>query len=215
MAVSILSTAGVRNETTRNNHRFSLVFNGLDEILNRAKNSNLALVREKYAGLESAFQKTGWSVAQTLELSLMSVNIPNIEIETEDIRRFNDGFRVPTKFAIPGDMGVTFYDYVNGSPTAILEAWRALCGDKRSGAIGFKEDYALPAANFFLYGPQASAAEDLDDYWIERWEIINLYPRTVEVGEHTYDGGVRKVTAQFALDNLYLIESRGRPALRA
>lgn len=211
---NLLSTGGVRNETTRNSHRFSLVFNGLDTVLDRAKNSNLALVREKYNGLNSAFQKTGWTVAQTLELSLLSVTIPNIEIEMEDIHRFNDSFKALTKFAPVTEMTVQFYDYINGSPTAIIEAWRALCGDKRSGAIGFKEDYALSEANFFLYGPQAPAEEFPTPF--ETWVVINLYPKSIDIGEHSYEGGgVRKITCQFLFDNLYLKESIGRPALRA
>jgi len=214
MSVNILGTTGVRSETTRNAHRFSLVFNGLDQVLDRAKNSNLALVREKYNGLQSAFQKTGWTVSQTLELSLLSVNVPNIKIAMEDIHRFNDSFKALTKFEPVTEMQVTFYDYVNGSPTAILEAWRALCGDKRSGAIGFKEDYALPEANFYLYGPQAPAEEFPTP--IEEWSIINLYPSSVEPGEHSYEGsGVRKLTAQFLFDNIYLKRSIGRPPLRA
>lgn len=213
---NILSTVPVRTETTRNSHRFSLVFSGLEAVLDRAKNSNLELVRQKYEGLKSAFLKTGYTVEQTLEVSLHSVTIPNIELEFEDIHRFNDSFKALTKFAPVTEMQVMFYDYVNGSATAILEAWRALCGDKRSGALGFKEDYALSEANFYLYGPQAPAQDDLNSAWLERWVIINLYPKSVDTGEHSFEGGgVRKVTSQFLFDNIYLIESKGRPPLRA
>lgn len=191
-------------------NRFSLVFNGLNDVLARAANSPIAGIRERYQAVAPAFARPGWNTQQILELSLHSVAVPNVVIAHEDIHRFNDSTKQLTKFEPMEMMNVTFYDYINGSATAIIEAWKALCGDKKTGAIGFKEDYILPTASFFDYGPNAPA-EDVPTAYAE-FRMVNLYPASLALGEHSYEqGGTRKIQCQFAMDNLYPIFMKGRP----
>lgn len=204
----LYQTAAIRNEQLIMQNRFSLIFNGLDAVLDRAKNSPIAAIRERYAAVEPAFARGNFTRAETLELGLLSVSIPQIAIGEEDVHRFNDSIKALTKFEPVTEMSVTFYDYINGSASAILQAWNALLGDKKTGAIGFKSDYALPSASFNIYGPQAPAEEEPTIF--QEYQIVNLYPKTIELGEHSYaNGESRKVTVQFLWDNLYPTAMQG------
>lgn len=205
----IYQTAANTKSQTKQSHRYTLQFNGLDAVMNRAKNSPLQAVRNRYTALEPAFLRAGWSLAETLELGLLSVQVPQIQIASEDVHRFNDSFKQLTKFEPIQEFQVVFYDFVNGSASAIINAWWALCGEKGTGAIGYKEDYLLESARFKSFGPQAPA-EDVpvahDEY-----DVISLYPTNVDLGEHSYENGaVRRVTCSFVCDNFVPIAARPR-----
>jgi hypothetical protein len=203
---NILSLNGVRNEQTKNTNRWSLKFTGLDRVMENVKTK--AETRNK--ATSPAFLSTSFpNVKQSLELSLLSVTWPKIEIERQDIYRFNDSIKAVTKFAPMAEMQVVFYDYINGSASAIMYAWQGLVGDKRSGAIGFKEDYICDA-ELYMYGPQAPGQTEPTFY--EKHQIVNMYPVDIDLGEHSYEGGeARKVTVLFALDNFYPLEYKNRP----
>lgn len=202
----ILRVSAIRNEQTKQTHRFTLRFKGLNRVLDRAKNSPLEAVRNRYNALAPAFEKPGWTVEQTLELGLLSVQVPNVMIAYEDVHRFNDSHKQLTKFEPTDEMSVVFYDYINGSASAIIGAWWALCGEKNTGAIGYKEDYVLPEASFIAFGPQAPAEDNPIKH--DEYAIVNLAPRSVDLGEHSYENGaVRRVTCNFLFDNIYPVQA--------
>lgn len=211
--MNVLRTYTISKETTRNTNRFTLVFgNRLTTIIQNAQYYTGG-VRDRYLGLKDALNFPNISIDKTLELSLFSVSLPQIELQTTDIFKFNDSYKSITKFSPTGDMAVSFYDYVSGSASAIMLLWHGLCGDKKTGAIGYKEDYVIPEADFYVFGPDAPAFETLDpSVPIEHHKIINLYPRSIEMGEHSFESGdVRKVTVQFVFDNIYPVSYRGMP----
>ena len=83
------------------------------------------------------------------------------------------------------EMSISFYDYVNGSASAIMQLWHAFVGDKRTGAIGFKEDFVLRQAFFYVYGPDApgyqvsetgapAEGEVREVPWLQKYEIWNF-----------------------------------------
>lgn len=215
---NILSLTEVRNEQTRNTNRFTLRFYGLDNIINAAATSPFAAVRRRYDALreallaESQKDNVTTGLQETLELSLLSLTWPKIEVERQDIFRFNDSIKAVTKFAPMTEMNTVFYDYVNGSASALMYMWHGLVGDKTTGAIGYKQDY-VTRAEIRVYGPIAPgvAKENLEDECIEIHELTNLYPVDVDLGEHSYEGGeARKVTCQFAYDNFFPVMYKGR-----
>jgi len=211
--MNVLRTYSVSKETTRNTNRFTLVFgNALTTIINNAQ-FYVGGVGERYQGLKSALKFPNISIDKTLELSLLSVSIPSIELDTQDVFKFNDSYKSITKFAPTNEMAITFYDYVSGSASAIMLIWHALCGDKKTGAIGYKEDYVIPECDFFVFGPDAPAFENLDpSIPIEQHRIINLYPKNIELGEHSFESGeIRKVTVNFLFDNIYPVAYKGIP----
>lgn len=201
----------VYNEQTINTNRFSLRFIGLtDLLLNKAPISPLFGVQTFYNAVKNAL---GGDPATSVEISLIKSNLPLPKLEVAEIPRFNDQFKTVTKFA-PMDMfNVDFVDYVNGSTSAIMQLWRAFVGDKRTGAIGFKQDYVLPIANFYVYGPDAPGYSDeyCDEHggppYLQKYEIVNLYPVNVNMPDHDAAAGeFRKVNVEFACDNIYPAE---------
>ena len=212
---NLFQIRNIQNSQTRNQNRFTLRFNNLDSILDKAKNHRLSGVVDRYNAVKNVIYKGDFTLAQTLELSLLTCSVPNIQIETQRIKRFNDSVAATTMFAEPEDMTVTFYDYVNGSASAIMLLWQALVGDKKTGALGFKEDFILRTAHLFMYGPDAPGYSDteLASKYLEKHEVINIFPKGVNLGEHTYESGeARRVEVTFSIDNIYPVEYKGYDA---
>jgi len=205
-ANSLLRTQTVRKEQPITSNRYSLAFTGLDVLLERAYSSGgNGLDSTVYNRVKKAFEiefAGTTSPEKMLELALLSVTIPPVEVDAEDLSRFNDSTRVLTKFSPMGDVSCTFYDYINGSATAILIAWQTLVANKRTGAIGWKEDYILEDALFQIFGPDAP--QEVNPTVYQEFAVKNLYPRTIDFGEHNYEtGAIRRVTVNFIIDNFY------------
>lgn len=219
--MNIFQISQIRNKQTINANRWTLEFIGLDAMLRAASTSFLPWIRERYTAVKDALGRTSEDIGISLQLSLFSATIPPVNIETVDIARFNDSIKAVTKFAAMEDMTVNFYDYVNGSASAIMQLWHAFVGDKKTGAIGFKEDFVLPRAFFYVYGPDApgynvvSGAEPDEAKlevrevpWLQKYEIWNIFPKNVNIGEHGDNAEPRKVTCTFAIDNFFPIGIR-------
>lgn len=223
---NVFQIRNIINEQTINLNRFSIFFKGLDSLLTNAENNHPSpTIRDRVAMLNSVWKgKEGFiSTPQTmLEVSLLSASIPGIKMSTQSIARFNDAIKAVTKFEEIAEMSTVFYDYVNGSASSIMQAWNCLVGDKSTGAIGFKQDYILPEAYFFVYGPDAPAymSEPSDRQYagsgltdpngipyLQKYEIWNLFPTGIELGEHSAESGdARKITSPFQMDNIFPVD---------
>lgn len=205
MAGNIFQIKKINNQQTINGNRFSIRFENLDNMLRRAQNSELLPhLQERYAAVQGAL---GGEIAESLELSLLSAQFPSVGIEVVSIPHFNDFVKATTKFTEMEDMEITFIDYVNGSASAIMQLWHAFVGDKKTGAMGFKQDFVLPRASFMVYGPDAPGydVESSGDIpYLQKYVMVNVFPKTVNLGEHSSESAeARKVICTFALDNIY------------
>jgi hypothetical protein len=128
---NIFQTAAIKSKTPRMSHRFSLRFDGLQTIMSLAqlrkdtyKVGGTATGNNRYGFLSPAFatgSEIGAStIADLLELSLLSVSVPSNEMETVEISRFHDTVKHISKFSTMADMEVSFYDYISGSASAIM-----------------------------------------------------------------------------------------------
>ena len=204
---NLFQISRVRYKTPRMSHRFSLQFTGLAKIIELA---NARVDKYKISGTDTAKNRYGWlnsalsdNPQQDLELALVSCNLPATEMEVVEASRFHDSARHITKFQTQGDMECTFYDYISGSASALMFIWQGLVGDRRTGAISYKYEYALPLAKLIEYGPTAPAEGDTPVPLAEH-AVVNLYPKTVNLGEHSYESAqIRKVTVTFACDNIF------------
>lgn len=210
---NIFQTAQIKSKTPRMSHRYSLKFDGLSDVLGLAQLrrdtytstvANLTEAKNRYQHLAPAFDSANVTrIAEQLELSLLSVSLPSNEMETVEVSRFHDTVKHISKFSSMPDMEVSFYDYVQGSASAIMSVWHSMVGDRRSGAISYKSEYVLPIARLIEYGPTAPAEGD-NPTPIAEHAIINLYPKSVNLGEHSYETAeVRKVQVTFAVDNVF------------
>jgi hypothetical protein len=206
----------VNYKTPRMSHRYSLRFEGLDAVINRAQLGTLTnlitgvIDGNIFSRLQQAAGSTGTEMSTNLELSLLSVSVPAIEMETVEISRFHDTAKHIAKFTTMGDMNVTFYDYVDGSASAILFIWQSLVGDKRTGAISYKGEYVLSSARLVEYGPKAPAEANQSEYILAEHMMVNIYPKSIELGEHSYESAeVRKIQVTFSIDNIYPLYYKG------
>jgi hypothetical protein len=213
---SLFQIGTVNFKTPRMSHRYSLRFEGLDAVIARAQASQLTLIDSGtvtgniFTRLSPAAGGTGATMSRNLELSLLSVTVPPIEMETVEISRFHDTSKHISKFTTMGDMNVTFYDYVDGSASAVLYIWQSLVGDKRTGAISYKGEYILAGARLTEYGPKAPAQGEGEEYILAEHQMVNIYPKSIDIGEHSYEGAeVRKVQVTFSIDNIYPVYYRG------
>lgn len=236
IADNIFQIRSITNAQTINTNRFSIRFEGLTTKLINTGAADSALgdrrpdLQDKYNILKDAWDNAprafevndGFTTSTTvledvLEISLFSASVPNVQIETQTLNRFNDGVKAPTRFAEMEDFTISFYDYVNGSASAAIQYWQAFVGNKHTGAIGFKTDYILPEAYFYMYGPDAPGSSDSNEArkrWIQAYSLVNIYPKQVNLGEHTMEGGeARKVEVIFNLDNIYPVGARSYVAL--
>ena len=194
----------INQKQTINSNRWSIRFVGLRDLLAKASRTNAQpWIQNRYDAVKEAF---GSDPSTELELSLFNVTLPSVSIDTVAIPRFNDTIKAVTKFTEMEDLTINFYDYVEGSASAIMQMWHAFVGDKSTGAIGFKRDFVLRAAQFFVYGPDApgyNVASSADIPWLQRYELVNLFPKAVKLGEHGDGAEPRKVEVTFAVDNVY------------
>lgn len=219
--MNIFQIAQIRNKQTINKNRFSIEFIGLDTMLRAAQNSYLPWIRERYEAVESALGQGSEDIGISLQLSLQNVSLPSITLGTQEIDHFNDVIRAVTKFDVLDELSINFMDYVGGSASAIMQLWHAFVGDKKTGAIGFKEDYTLPRAFFYVYGPDAPGYNVVDGEpdegrlevdevpWLQKYEIWNLFPSAVNLGEHSAgDAEAREVECTFIIDNIFPVGIR-------
>jgi len=220
--MNIFQIAQIRNKQTINKNRWTLEFIGLNSMLRAAKSSYLPWIRERYNAVEAALGNNTEDIGISLQISLTKFTVPKVSLASQDINRFNDSIKAITKFEVMEPLNVSFYDYVGGSASAIMQLWHGFVGDKKTGAIGFKEDFVLPRAFFYVYGPDApgynvvegaepdaSKLEVKEVPWLQKYEIWNLFPSSVELGEHTNeDANAREVSCTFIIDNFFPVGIR-------
>ena len=211
MGKNIFQTRRVNNQQTINSNRFSIRFTNLHSFLARAATSSLLPhLQKRYNATLGAL---GGDMAESLELGLISSNFPTISVEVVNIPKFNDWVKAVTKFSEMETFDITFMDYVNGSASAIMQLWHAFVGDKETGAMGFKQDFVLPNAEFFVYGPDAPGYDvdsSADIPYLQKYALVNLFPKSVNLGEHSAESAEpRKVVCSMEVDNVYPVQING------
>ena len=222
MATNIFDTRNILKQTPKMGNRFLLTADKtqLDAIINKSKLRKLSNfaggTSSVFGNPNSSAGTTGTSTAtntgrpaDVLNLSLLSCTIPAFEFEAGDVNRFNDTVKHITKFSAVNDMNSTFYDYINGSATSIMLAWQSCVGFKLTGEIGYKSQYVCDM-DLYVYGPNRpgyrvnseKTSTDLEEYeTLMQFKIINAYPRSVDIGDFSYDSAeIKKVTVQFSYD---------------
>lgn len=164
-----------------------------------------------YTGGDSSIYGTQGAAGKTsndiLNLSLLSCTIPAFEFEAAELNHFQDTVKHITKFSTSNDISAVYYDYINGSATAIMLAWQSRLGFKLTGEIGYKSQYVCDM-DLYVYGPnrpgyrtQESEGDSSSNEALMQFKIFNAYPRSVDIGEFSYDNTeIKKVTVQFGYD---------------
>ena len=212
MATNIFDTRNIIKETPKTGNRFLLTPDSttMNQIITRSPLYRLLSTTASTTDVNMIFRGnsadsgtgTTSGVRDVLNLSLLSATIPAFEFETGDINHFNDGVKHLTKFSANNDMTTAFYDYINGSSTSIMLAWQSMVGFKLTGEMGYKEDYVCDM-DLYIFGPNRPGITetDLKDQALMQYKILNAWPRSVDVGEFSYDNAeIKRVQVQFAYD---------------
>ena len=212
MANNIFDTRNIIKETPKVGNRFLLTADptALGEIIINSplyrllKIKNSSTFKKVFFGDGSAGNANG--ATTVLDLSLLNATIPAFEFETGELNHFNDTVKHLTKFSATNDMSASFYDYINGSSTTIMLAWQSAVGFKLTGEMGYKEDYVCDM-DLYVYGPNrpglspTSGSDTASSGALMQYKILNAWPRSVDVGEFSYDSAeIKKVSIQFAYD---------------
>jgi hypothetical protein len=212
MSNNIFDTRNIIKETPKVGNRFLLTASPtrLNEIILNSplykllcSTSTPTQVAQVFGGVMSG-NMGETSMSQVLDLSLLSCTIPSFEFESTELNHFNDTVKHLSKFSTINDMSATFYDYINGSSTMIMLAWQSRVGFKLTGEMGYKDDYVCDM-DLHLYGPNRPGVILEDENYgsgsLTQYKILNAWPRSVEVGDFSYDGAeIKKVTVQFSYD---------------
>ena len=213
---NIFDTRNIIKETPKTGNRFLLSIDStsLGKIITGSPLYNLlcatsteAKIRQVFGGLMTATGNdsvTGTDLSTVLDLSLLSCTIPSFEFESVELNHFNDSVKHLSKFSAINDISVTFYDYINGSSTMIMLAWQSMVGFKLTGEMGYKEDYVCDM-DLHLYGPNrpglTSSSDSSANGSLTQYKILNAWPRSVDIGDFSYDGAeIKKVIVQFSYD---------------
>ena len=206
MATNIFDTRNIIKETPKTGNRFLLTPDSttiktivesspLYVLLNKTSSTHINAIFKGNSSVPSA-------TTDVLNLSLLSATIPAFEFETGDINHFNDGVKHLTKFSANNDMSTAFYDYINGSATTIMLAWQSMVGFKLTGEMGYKEDYVCDM-DLYVFGPNRPGISEtnIQDEALMQYKILNAWPRSVDVGEFSYDNAeIKRVQVQCAYD---------------
>jgi hypothetical protein len=210
-ANNIFDTRNIIKETPKTGNRFLLTADST-KLLTIVQGSPLYKLLCSTSGQDNAKMifggvtstLSGTNIKSVLDLSLLSCTIPSFEFESTDLNHFNDSVKHLSKFSANNDMSATFYDYINGSSTSIMLAWQSAVGFKLTGQMGYKDDYVCDM-DLYLYGPNrpgyVATTDSAENGAIMQYKILNAWPRSVDVGEFSYDGAeIKKVTVQFSYD---------------
>jgi hypothetical protein len=212
MSNNIFDTRNIIKETPKVGNRFLLTVNATT-LASIVINSPLykLLAKTSFNSLSTVFNgggATNNAISDVLNLSLLSCTIPAFEFEAAELNHFNDTVKHLSKFTAVTDVSATYYDYINGSATSIMLAWQSMVGFKLTGEMGYKEDYVCDM-DLFIYGPNrpgitptgSGNADQPGEEALMQYRILNAWPRSVDVGEFSYDSAeIKKVTVQFGYD---------------
>ena len=227
-STNIFDTRHIIKQTPKLGNRFLLTADAtqLNNIIN-GKNGDTSPSFEKQPKLRRLNKFTGGNddivystnPTQVLNLSLISCTIPAFEFETGDVNRFNDTIKHITKFSPINDMSSSFYDYINGSSTAIMLAWQSVIGFKLTGEINYKSKYVCDL-DLFVYGPNRpgykmsndnNSTDSVEKDLIMQFKIFNAFPRSIDIGDFSYDNAeIKKVNVQFGYDMIVPVKNNTR-----
>jgi hypothetical protein len=212
MANNIFDTRNIIKETPKVGNRFLLTADStrlgtivsgspLFKLLQATSKDHINLAVK---GNANAIDTDGSAYSTVLNLSLLSCTVPAFEFEAGELNHFNDSVKHLSKFSANNDMSATFYDYINGSSTTVMLAWQSMVGFKLTGEMGYKEDYVCDL-DLYVYGPNRPGIvyndDSADKNALMQYKILNAWPRSVDIGDFSYDGAeIKKVIVQFTYD---------------
>lgn len=135
-----------------------------------------------------------------LRLSCKSVTLPNIAVESVDIHRMHNKYRVAGSKVTYGDVNLVFYDFVDNKASQKLLEWHKQVYSIDTSLMGFPAQYKRNLT-LLEYGPDHSV--------VESWIFVGAWPKDISRAGLKWDDsqGVQELTVVLTIDEAKLILS--------
>lgn len=168
---SILSITNVFDKEQKRKNRWSLRFNGVP-VFNDLDPLNGQPTPTSNVRVMSAAE------IADLELSLLTAARPNVSVGEVEFHRLNEKYYYPEGKATYQPMEVSFYDTIGLNAGKFLYDWFRAVFDFKTGAVGYKKAFVAEGILMML---------DPKGVVIERWNLVNCWPTTVNFNELSYE----------------------------
>lgn len=168
---SILSITNVFDKEQKRKNRWSLRFNGIP-VFNDPDPFNGQPTPTANVRVMSAAE------IADLELSLSTASRPNVGIGEVEFHRLNEKYYYPAGKAEYQPMEIAFYDTIGLNAGKFVYDWFRAVFDYKTGAVGYKKAFVAEGILVML-DPKGVA--------IERWNLVNCWPTTVNFNELSYE----------------------------
>ena len=138
-----------------------------------------------------------------LRLTCKSANIPDINIDKQEIHRMHNLYKVAAAKVTYGDFTCSFYDFVDNKASAALDTWHKQVYNRDTSLMGFPADYKQNLT-LLVYGPDHSV--------VESWLLVGAWPSDIKRSstlDWTDNGKPIEVNVTFHIDEAKLILSSG------
>jgi len=158
-------------------------------------------------GDSTGFAAAGPEEHSGLMIALDTAKRPSYDLESTEVKRYNERSYYAGVPAGDKTMPCDFYDYINdasgsdagGSAGQILYRWYNVSYNLDFGSTGFKQDYAT-TADLYLLDPHGKQ--------IEHWHFTNFWLKSIEYGELGFSStDIVKITTTFQYDKAKLLTS--------
>lgn len=106
-----------------------------------------------------------------LRLACNSISLPTIDVDSKEIHRMHNLYKVAGAKVKYGDITVKFYDFVDNKVGKSLDEWHRLVYNIDSSLMGFPSDYKKNC-EIIMYGPDHSI--------VEQWVLVGAWPKSVK-----------------------------------
>lgn len=139
--------------------------------------------------------------SEHIRLCCTNAGIPNLTIDPVDLKHGNEIIHVAgqPKFT---NSSIKVYDTIGSNMANMLQSWFWRIFNPETHLMGLVTSYKTDA-QLYLYSPDASV--------IRCWDLIGVFPTSLNFGEMSSDGGggVQQITMELSVDRSILRTVKG------
>ena len=190
------------------NANFQPVMNNHFEIYIMGLNNDVFSHGEVFTGnntfaktVSAAGQITEGDLGEILRLNVSSFKIPEITVQSIDIRHGNDRVKLAGQPSV-GDCSITVHDVIGADTQRVLWAWFNLVFDVEKKTMGINVDYKKNAI-LYQFAPDGST--------VRSWDCRGLWPTSFPGNDFAYDRSQNiDLQVTLACDTMFLIRGTER-----
>lgn len=107
----------------------------------------------------------------SLRLTCNTCSIPSIDVESVDVHRMHNKYRVAGSKVTYGDVELKFYDFVDNLAANSIKEWHRQVYDINTSLMGYPQGYKRDIT-LLMYGPDHSV--------VESWLFKGAWPKSLK-----------------------------------